>query len=353
MPTTLRQLLESQPIETSAPCRLDMGGTLDLATFYYPLRHLNACTVNLALNLRTTVRLLPYRKGQIKISSTGFESAEFAAGQAPLRHPMGLMFAVAAYFQADGVHVVIESQSPPRSALGGSSVAAVALVAAFSEATAKLGIGQGMQRIKVALLAHALEESVASVPCGRQDQLAAAFGGVHLWYWLDCTQWPGFRRRRLVKKKDRKRLERQLLVAYGGVPHESQDINGQWVRQFLTGEHRKIWADIIHCTRNFAEALFSEKIRQAAEHMNRETQLRRQMTPAVVDDVGGRLIEEAIARDCGARFTGAGGGGCIWALGFEDDIGALREAWTDVLTDQPQAQLLNARLDFQGLIHHS
>jgi D-glycero-alpha-D-manno-heptose-7-phosphate kinase len=353
MPTTLRQLLESESIETSAPCRLDMGGTLDLATFYYPLRHLNPCTVNLALDLRTTVRLLPYRKGRIKISSTGFESAVFAADQASFRHPMGLMFAVAAHFQADGVHVVIDSQSPPRSALGGSSVAAVALVAAFSEAMTKSGIGRGMQRNQVALLAHALEESVASVPCGRQDQLAAAFGGIHLWYWLDCTQWPGFRRRRLVQKKDRERLERQLLVAYGGLPHESQDINGQWVQQFLTGEHRKIWAEVIHCTRNFAEALFSGKIRQAAEYMNREAQLRRRMTPAVVNDVGGRLIEAAIAKNCGARFTGAGGGGCIWALGLEDDIAALRETWTDVLADQPQAGLLNARLDFQGLIHHS
>jgi D-glycero-alpha-D-manno-heptose-7-phosphate kinase len=266
---------------------------------------------------------------------------------------MGLMFGVAAYFQADGVHVVIDSQSPPRSALGGSSVAAVALVAAFSEATAKLGVGPGLQRKQVALLAHALEESVASVPCGRQDQLAAAFGGVHLWHWVDRTQWPGFRRRRLVKKQNGKQLERQLLVAYGGVPHESQDINGQWVRQFLIGEHREIWTDIIHCTRNFAEALFSQKIRKAAEYMNRETELRRRMTPAVVDDVGGCLIEAAIARDCGARFTGAGGGGCIWALGLEDDIGALRETWTDVLSGRPQAHLLDAGLDFQGLIYHS
>jgi len=48
--------LESEPIEASAPCRIDMGGTLDIATFSYPLRHLAPATFNIALDLRTRVR---------------------------------------------------------------------------------------------------------------------------------------------------------------------------------------------------------------------------------------------------------------------------------------------------------
>ena len=38
-------------------------------------------------------------------------------------------------------------------------------------------------RRQIAMLAHRIEESVAGVPCGRQDHLAAAFGGVNAWYW--------------------------------------------------------------------------------------------------------------------------------------------------------------------------
>lgn len=349
MPTTLEKLLESRQIETSAPCRLDMGGTLDLATFYYPLRHLAPCTVNLALNLRTRVRLLPYRAGRVMISSAGFEPAVFAREHAPYRHPLGLMFAVAAYFNVDGLHIVIESESPPRSALGGSSVAAVALIAALSRAVGTDGL---LSRTRIALLAHALEESVASVPCGVQDQLAAVFGGVNLWQWFGRSRWPGFKRQGLVKPSQRKTLCRQLLVAYGGLPHDSQDINGRWVRQFLTGEHRGIWRDVIACTRDFAEALSSGSILKAVEYMNRETEIRRRMTPDVVDDLGAQLIKAAIAGDCGARFTGAGGGGCIWALGSKENIAILGETWTDLLTGRPQARLLDAGLDFRGLIHH-
>ena len=173
---------EGNVIEASAPCRIDLGGTLDIATFFYPLRHLKPCTFNIALDLRTRVRLMPHTEGLIRITSRGFQAAEFPADQAPFDHPMGLMFAVAAYFNARGVHIDIESQSPPRSALGGSSVAAVALIAAFAQQTAQMGSASGFDRRSIALLAYELEQSVAGLPCGVQDQLAAAYGGVHVWH---------------------------------------------------------------------------------------------------------------------------------------------------------------------------
>ncbi|MEJ2657784.1 MAG: galactokinase, partial [Desulfobacterales bacterium] len=180
--SSIKSILESHPVGVSAPCRIDMGGTLDISTFYYPLRHLFPCTVNIAIDLRTGVRLFPHDQGFVKISSKGFKSAEYPLEKAPFHHPLGLMFAVAAYFGAEGVHIDIDSSSPPRSALGGSSAAAVALIAAFSEMLGKMG-QPPMSRRQIALIAHEIEASVAGVPCGLQDQLAAAYGGVNAWYW--------------------------------------------------------------------------------------------------------------------------------------------------------------------------
>ena len=79
MDKKFRKILDANPIEASAPCRIDMGGTLDIPTFYFPLRHLSPCSFNIALKLRTRVRLLPYARGQIKISSRGFKAARFSA----------------------------------------------------------------------------------------------------------------------------------------------------------------------------------------------------------------------------------------------------------------------------------
>jgi D-glycero-alpha-D-manno-heptose-7-phosphate kinase len=237
MTQKLNDNLRDVIIETSVPCRIDMGGTLDLAIFYNPLRHLSPCTANIAVNLRTVTKLLPYQAGQVKVSSRGFKSAQFAVGQAPFNHPLGLIFATADFFQADGIHIIIESQSPPRSALGGSSAALVALTAAFLMVSQKRSITPEFRRY-AALLAHRIEESVAGVSCGRQDHLAAAFGGVNAWYWQPKFERFDFKQAPLYNPHLVDELRRHILLAYCGVPHVSKDVNGRWVHQFLNGEYR-------------------------------------------------------------------------------------------------------------------
>ncbi len=344
-----RKVLENGPVTVSAPCRIDMGGTLDIRTFSNALQHCGPCTVNIALDLRTTVRIAPYARGRIRVRSRGFQGAEFPAGRAPFRHPLGLMFAVAAFFQADGVQISVHSASPPRSALGGSSVAAVALVGAFTQARRRLGGMPPVAGRSVALIAHAVEESIAGVPCGFQDQLAAVFGGISAWYWLAPPQTGVFRRETLIPRRGRRRLERHLLAAYVGVPHASADINGRWVRQFISGSRRQEWVDIVACTRSFAEALRRRDYAGAAAAMNREVDLRRRMTPAVLDGLGRKLVAAARRCGCGARFTGAGGGGCLWAIGEADALSQLRPAWQDILSARRQAHLMEAHVAGEGI----
>lgn len=343
----LKIALESSPVDASAPCRIDLGGTLDLRTFHYPMRHLNPSTFNIAIALRTRVRLLPYIDGKVKVTSKGFQSAEYPAGNAPFSHPLGLMFAVADYFDASGIHIDIASASPPRSALGGSSAAAVALTGAFARLLDRENI---VSRRHTAMLAHAIEETVAGVPCGMQDQLAAAYGGVNEWRWPGDIEGPAFIRHEIAQRLDHRDLEQRILIAYCGIPHESKNINSRWVKDFLLGKYRSEWADIISITKNFIDSLSSGHYKDAALAMNMETGIRAQMTPDVLDDIGKRLVELATEHTCGARFTGAGGGGCIWALGESDDIGRLKSDWQKILSERTEACLLKNRIDVDGLI---
>ena len=312
MPNKFKQILENGLIETSAPCRLDMGGTLDIRTFYFPLRHLAPCTFNIAVDLRTRVRLLPYHKERIKISSRGFKSAEFTLNRAPFKHPLGLMFAAGVYFDAKNIHIRIDSQSPPRSALGGSSAAVAALIAALSKLHHLAGSTPVLTRPETAVLAQGLEETVAGVPCGFQDQLAAIYGGVNVWDWPKHIYEPQFTKKVIVSKRRHKHFEKHLLVAYCGKPHVSKDINNRWVQQFLSGKFRNLWAEIVACTRQFVSAVADQNYSLAGELMNRETLMRRKMTPDVLDDIGLQLVKSARASKCGARFTGAGGGGDVF-----------------------------------------
>jgi D-glycero-alpha-D-manno-heptose-7-phosphate kinase len=342
-------LLAQSPITTSAPCRIDMGGTLDISTFYFPLRHLNPVTFNLAVALRTKVCLKPFEPGWVKVSSRGFEDAAFVIDEVPFRHPMGLMFAIAAYFRADGVHIDIDSASPVRSALGGSSVAAVALITAFARLRERLG-AERFSRKDTALLAHSLEQSVAGIPCGLQDMLAAAFGGVYVWQWTGRPGGTFYTKQKAVKAKSYKHLARSLLLAYCGAPHESVDINGRWVRQFLAGKFRSKWVEIVRTTHNFVDSLRDGDYVRAGQAMNREVDLRCEMTPEVLDDIGRQLVTKARKEGCGSRFTGAGGGGCIWALGKPEHIENLKLSWQSIVEGKPEACLLDTTIDPYGVL---
>jgi D-glycero-alpha-D-manno-heptose-7-phosphate kinase len=345
----LREVIASNPIEVSAPCRIDMGGTLDIRTFYLPLRQFQPCTFNIAIDIRTRVRLHPFDQGYIKISSRGFDSAVYASDNCPFDTPLGLMFAIACYFGADGVHIDIASASPPRSALGGSSAAAVALVSAFNSVFVQAGLMKSFTSSEAALLAHELEESVAGVPCGLQDQLAAVYGGVNAWYWPSAPGKPPFTQKTLLNACGMDNFEKRLLIAYAGMPHESKNINSRWVQQFIAAETRMLWREIAGCSHKFVEAINKGDYSAAIEQMNRDTSLRCQMTPDVLDEMGQVLVQAALEKGCGARFTGAGGGGCIWALGEIQAIEDLRGLWLKQLKSRGEACLLDFRIAKKGL----
>ena len=166
----------------------------------------------------------------------------------------------------------------------------------------------------------------------------------------EIARGPFFKKKTIIPKRHLSGFERNLLLAYCGIPHESKNVNQKWVNQFLSGKHHGLWAEIIVCTHKFAEALIKRDIAGACEQMNKETAVRRKMTPEVLDEVGKALVESAKKTSCGARFTGAGGGGCIWALGRVEDIDKLRGTWEGILSKRKDARLLSTKIDAEGLL---
>jgi D-glycero-alpha-D-manno-heptose-7-phosphate kinase len=203
---------------------------------------------------------------------------------------------------------------------------------------------------RITFLAHAIEEGVAGASCGLQDQLAAVYGGVNAWHWKGKGATQMYVRQIVAKPSSYPDIEKRLLVAYCGIPHESVNVNSQWVKEFLAGKFRSHWNEIVYCTNAFVETFSQSDVSEAARLMNRETMIRLEMTPDVLDSTGKKLFDQARDQSCGARFTGAGAGGCLWALGNEKNIAALRNRWKDTLSDIPDARLLDVRIDSSGLV---
>lgn len=342
------ETLDGATWEFSAPCRADMGGTLDIRTFYTPLRQYGPATVNLALDLRTYVRIKAYKPERIKITSLGIGEAEFALAQAPFNHPLGLMMAVMTAMGAEGLEVEIESTSPPRSSLGGSSVASVALIKAISFLRSSALGEPELSPFDMAFLAHNVEEGVARIPCGAQDQLAAAYGGVNMWMWGLNNDACGYAGMHLLKGDDIPKLQDCFALAYCGNPHDSSDINNRWVNRFLAGEFRQHWIDMILLTHQFGQALKAFNMPLMIESMNKETDLRCDITPDVLDQCGKELNQAGRELGCGVRFTGAGGGGCVWAVGEPEKITTLKQSWGDLCAKYEGAKVLDTKIDPEG-----
>lgn len=347
---SVKDILRRRPVVASAPCRVDVGGTWDIKALALPYEREDPVTVNVALDLRTRVRLLPYREGYVRMSSRGFrpEGEARHADDLPFDSPLGLFFAAVSRFGFHGLEVRIESQAPVRSALGGSSTALTALLRALSRVGELLGNHRPLPPREVLALGYQLEDALAGGFCGMQDQAAAVYGGANLWRWRYGRVRSPVVREALLNARGCRELTRRMIVAHSGVGHDSGRINRGWVASFLSGRNRRGWEAANRSVHRFGRLLQAHDWSGAAETLREEMAIRRDITPDAVIPQTRMLIDAAEAEGCGARFAGAGGGGAVWATGSLQRIHALRPRWEALLTRMEGGRLLPCRVDPRG-----
>jgi len=345
----IKELLEKNPIKTSAPCRIDSGGTWDIKSLALPLEGVVPITVNLALNLRTYVTLLPYKSGWVRISSDNFDTHEaYPLNKAPFNSQFGLFFAIASFFRFHGVEIEIRSTSPVNAGLGGSSTAAVATMKALSVVKSLLN-ENGMKKEDILHLAYHLEDAVNGGMCGLQDQGAAVFGGVNKWSWNYSKRERLFTRESILDENGQREISKRILVAYSGRRHLSARINRLWIEKFLQGETRSGWIEVNKIVNRIALHIKERRWNKAAQELIEEVAIRKKLTPEAFTPIITRLIQESEKAGCGARFTGAGGGGTVWALGEIDTIQRLREMWAHILKGTKKGGILECNVDPIGV----
>ncbi len=349
MARSIRKILEKNTVEASAPCRIDSGGTWDIKAMALPMTAIHPVTVNIALNLRTAVLLFPFEDGRVKISSEGFFKDEEAPYQSlPFDKAFGLFFAAVSYFGFHGLEIRIRSDSPVKSALGGSSTALIALIKALSKIDRLLG-AKALSRREILHLGYHLEDAVSPGKCGIQDQAAAVYGGINQWIWKFGNRNAPFEQHPLMTRQGQKALSKRMLVAYSGKSHVSTRINRLWLNDFLSGKTRTGWLEANKIVERLARALTREEWSKAAALLRAEMAVRTKITPDAMIPLTSELLEKAESAGCGARFTGAGGGGSIWALGNLDSINRLRETWMKILGPVRGARMLECGVDPAGV----
>jgi D-glycero-alpha-D-manno-heptose-7-phosphate kinase len=350
MAKSLKKILLNHPVEASAPCRIDAGGTWDIRALALPFAEEVPTTVNAAISLRTSVRLAPFEDGQVRISSRGYgRGVVFRVSSPSFRPPFGVYFAAISHFGLHGVDVRISSEAPVRSSLGGSSAALIALIEALRAASRCEGGEKTHSREDTLHLGYAIEDAMSGGGCGVQDQAAAVFGGVHQWTWRFGNARQPFERHRLLDAEGEKAFSRRMIVAFSGTGHSSSQVNRKWVKDFLDGRTTKGWMEGNRIIRDLGQAIGAQDWREAAKLLRREMQVRRELTPEALIPITATLIEEAEALGCGARFAGAGAGGCVWAIGQKENIEDLKARWARSLASVRGGSVLSCQVDPAGV----
>jgi D-glycero-alpha-D-manno-heptose-7-phosphate kinase len=203
------------------------------------------------------------------------------------------------------IHTSVDA--PPGSGLGSSSALVVALVEAFR---AVLNVPLGPYEI--AQLAFQIERIDLALAGGKQDQYAAAFGGLNFIEFL-----PGARvivNPLRISRPVLNELETSLVICFSGVSRRSDEIIGQQVQGMSSRSVRTL--NSLHQLKldsvDMKQALLGANIPEMGRILNRSWAAKKEtaigVTTQQIDDLSILAFEQGAI---GSKISGAGGGGFI------------------------------------------
>lgn len=290
-----------------APVRVSFaGGGTDLPSYY---ERFGGLVVSVAIAKYFYVFLSPTGDQGVHISSSDFGAfSRWSAGEDPLLDELlPLPRAVLHDFgAAGGFSIFLASEIPPGTGLGSSSTVAVALTKAISTY-----LGQRLTPAEIAERASSIEIEKLGSPIGKQDQYAAAFGGLNVLTFDENR----VQVEPLALLPDvRLGLESNLLLFYTGSSRNANTILEEQKRSTSRGHSNVVEAlhDIKSFARETKAALEAGSLDHVGEILDRSWQAKRRLARGITNWRIDALYERARERGAlGGKITGAGGGGFL------------------------------------------
>jgi D-glycero-alpha-D-manno-heptose-7-phosphate kinase len=290
-----------------APVRISFaGGGTDLPAYYE--RH-GGLVVSTSINKYFYVFVSRSSPDGVQISSSDYRAfSRHRGGEPPLWDgDLGLVKAALHEFGCDaGLSLFLASEVPPGTGLGSSSAVAVALVKALSTLR-----GSTLTHAQIAEQACVLELERLASPIGKQDQYAAAFGGLNA---------VSFTAESVVVEPVRlaaetfERLQRNLLLFFTGAARSANAILRQQQRASTDDRSEAVAAlhrikaaasDTLRCLERGDLGRFGEIL---AESWEQKKRLAAGISNPEIDE----LYELARRHGAtGGKLAGAGAGGFL------------------------------------------
>jgi D-glycero-alpha-D-manno-heptose-7-phosphate kinase len=324
-------------IESSAPTRIDLaGGTMDIWPLY--LFHDGAQTLNAAISLRAHCRLISRSDNRIVIVSDDNSRHVEAQHWSELRdnHELRLLGRILHYFRASGVELHTRSESPMGAGIAGSSALNIAVCAALARWSGATHSEDALMQIAMNVEAQAID-----VPTGVQDYRPALYGGI------SAVELRVDGIRRVPLPVDADQLEQRLVLAYTNASRNSGINNWEVTKRHIDGDAtvQASFSRIRDIAASMRAALERADWVEVGRQVAAEWENRKQLAPGVTTpEIDAMLAAARAAGAHGGKVCGAGGGGCLFAIGEPADVAAIRRALADA-----GAMVLDFHIERDGL----
>ena len=305
-----------------APVRISFaGGGTDLESYYRPFGGL---VVSAAIDKYFYVFVTVNKGESIQIMSSDFRTFyQQDAGQEMLWDgDLALPRAILNYFNVhEGLSMFLASQVPPGTGLGSSSTVAVAVIKALTSLQ-----GLALSKQEIAELACSIEIEKLGMPIGKQDQYAAAFGGIN----AIAFERDGVSVHPLRLSPDvLERLERNVLLFYTGVARDAAKVLTEQNQSTLNRSVGVI--ESLHAIKGMAmevgQCFERGDLRQLGELLHASWEYKKRLSSGITNPWIDECYETAQRHGAiGGKITGAGGGGFLMLYCEERRAPAVTEA---------------------------
>ena len=229
-------------------------------------------------------------------------------------------------------HLEYTGNIPTSSGLGTSGVMNLIWLSLITQQKGKL---DSNAKIKLAETVYGIEQAMGLVG-GKQDQYAAAFGGINF---MEFKKDKVKVHRLNLRKEFIKKLEDKLVLIYTGKPHFSGNTNKAMMDNLRKGKNNANLLRIKNIAIEMKNALLKEDLERFAELMNEETGERKKLHKSIVPESTQKIISLAMENGAvAAKVCGSGGGGSILFFG---DKKKLKQKFKD--------KVIDFKFDFEGL----
>jgi D-glycero-alpha-D-manno-heptose-7-phosphate kinase len=294
-------------VHSRAPVRISFGGGgTDVSP--YTEEH-GGCVVSATINKYAWGSLRFRGDGEIRLKDSHSREVAFKSFSA-IRYGtrQDLLAAVVRKMHSPsrGVDIRLRGDVPPRSGLGSSASAFIALIGVFNHL-------RGESRLtdyEIAELAHSLEREELGNKGGRQDQYASVFGGLN---YIEFRGDDFVRVNPIRMKRDHLlELEKNLLLVHVMDRKKSGDIIADQTKSYVEGKREVV--DALHKVKSLAEethrALRKGDLERFGVLLHEGWVAKKRFSPMVSNPYIDRMYAKARRHGAlGGKIGGAGGGG--------------------------------------------